>query len=118
MCTRFAPPSPCVLRALRHRRVLPRLIELPHNLQWLAGAAGSVPQPTYHHRHTLSPPCGKAIPATYINELVVNFATYERRRTRDSRHVLRRARVILWGFYYIRERANVYARIFYIYACV
>lgn len=39
---------------------------------------------------------GKAIPATYINELVVNLATY----ARNSRRVLCRARGIM-GFYYM-----------------
>jgi len=35
---------------------------------------------------------GEAILATYINELVVNLATYEQSHTRDSRRVLCRAR--------------------------
>lgn len=54
--------------------------------------------PTRERRNLVSPLSHtvsggrEAIPATYINELVVNLATYEESHARDSRRVLCRAR--------------------------
>lgn len=104
------------------------LIELPHNLQWLARPDGEYRNSsaaTVTHRLRL----GKAIPATYINELVVNLATYAT-VVRASEWLQLPARlmsrkryygILLYAYIYVcRKYIDAYTKYIcaYIYICI